>query len=130
MNCLCWYWSGGMIWVCSTRPHRWHRSWLRAAFAIPTGVDDAALNALYRAALFTVFPSLIDGHGLPVSGGLAYGKLCVAADLAVIREHAADLPWVPPLPSPTRQARGAGEGAPPTAPLQSAGDRTKDHFSL
>jgi glycosyltransferase involved in cell wall biosynthesis len=80
---------------------------------IPTGVDDAALNALYRAALFTVFPSLIDGHGLPVSGGLAYGKLCVAADLAVIREHAADLPWY--FPSPRRRGRRVApeRGRPP-----------------
>jgi GT2 family glycosyltransferase len=58
-----------------------------------TGVDDAALDAMYRAALFTVFPSLIEGHGLPVADSLAYGKLCLSADLPVIREHAADMPW-------------------------------------
>ena len=58
-----------------------------------TGVDDAALDALYRAALFTVFPSFIEGHGLPVADSLAYGKLCLSSDLPVIREHAADLPW-------------------------------------
>ena len=58
-----------------------------------TGVDDAALDALYRAALFIVFPSLIEGHGLPVADSLAYGKLCLSADLPVIREHAADMPW-------------------------------------
>ena len=58
-----------------------------------TGVDDAALDALYRAALFTVFPSFIEGHGLPVADSLAYGKLCLSSDLPVIREHAADMPW-------------------------------------
>ena len=58
-----------------------------------TGVADAALDALYRAALFTVFPSLIEGHGLPVADSLAYGKLCLSSDLPVIREHAADMPW-------------------------------------
>jgi GT2 family glycosyltransferase/glycosyltransferase involved in cell wall biosynthesis len=58
-----------------------------------TGVDDAALDALYRAALFIVFPSLIEGHGLPVADSLAYGKLCLSADLPVIREHAGEMPW-------------------------------------
>jgi glycosyltransferase involved in cell wall biosynthesis len=56
-------------------------------------LDDVALDALYRAALFTVFPSLFEGYGLPVADSLAYGKLCLAADLPVIREHAGDLPW-------------------------------------
>jgi FkbM family methyltransferase len=63
------------------------------AIRILTNLDDAALDPLYRAAIFTVFPSLSEGYGLPVADSLSYGKLCLAADLAVIREWAADLPW-------------------------------------
>ncbi len=56
------------------------------------GVADAELAGLYDACLFTAFPSLSEGYGLPVAESLAHGKLCVASDLAVIRDHAGDLP--------------------------------------
>lgn len=55
--------------------------------------SDLELVELYRDCLFTVFPSLSEGYGLPVAESLAYGKLCIASDLAVIRDHAGDLPW-------------------------------------
>ena len=57
------------------------------------GVDDAELFGLYRACLFTVFPSLSEGYGLPVAESLGSGKLCLAADLPAIRSHASELPW-------------------------------------
>ena len=57
------------------------------------GVEDAELFGLYRACLFTVFPSLSEGYGLPVAESLGSGKLCLTADLPAIREHASDLPW-------------------------------------
>lgn len=61
------------------------------------GLTDDALAALYSDCQFTAFPSLSEGHGLPVAESLMHGKVCVASDLAVIREHAGDLPWyVPP----------------------------------
>ena len=41
--------------------------------------DDADLAALYRGCLFTVFPSLYEGWGLPVTESLAFGKPCLAA---------------------------------------------------
>ena len=46
--------------------------------------DDAELAALYRGCLFTVFPSLYEGWGLPVTESLAFGKPCLVArgDLA------------------------------------------------
>jgi len=40
---------------------------------------DADLAALYRGCLFTVFPSLYEGWGLPVTESLAFGKPCIAA---------------------------------------------------
>ena len=56
-------------------------------------LDDAELFGLYRGCLFTVFPSLSEGYGLPVAESLGSGKLCLAADLPAIRGHASDLPW-------------------------------------
>ena len=57
------------------------------------GLADVDLNLLYARCRFTAFPSLSEGYGLPVSESLAFGKLCIASDLAVIREHAGDPPW-------------------------------------
>jgi GT2 family glycosyltransferase/glycosyltransferase involved in cell wall biosynthesis/SAM-dependent methyltransferase len=56
-------------------------------------VSDGELDALYRGALFTAFPSLSEGHGLPVADSLGYGKLPVVSDLPPIRDYAGDLPW-------------------------------------
>jgi glycosyltransferase involved in cell wall biosynthesis/GT2 family glycosyltransferase/ubiquinone/menaquinone biosynthesis C-methylase UbiE len=60
---------------------------------VRSDVPDRELDALYRAALFTAFASLAEGHGLPVADSLAYGKLPVVSDLPAIRAHAGDLPW-------------------------------------
>jgi len=57
------------------------------------GIADAQLFALYQACLFTVLPSLSEGYGLPVAESLLSGKLCISADLPVIRTHARDLAW-------------------------------------
>lgn len=51
-------------------------------------VDDSTLDRLYRMALFTVYPSLYEGWGLPVAESLGYGKICVASDAASIPEIA------------------------------------------
>lgn len=42
-------------------------------------LSDHDIAALYDACLFTAFPSLAEGWGLPVGESLAHGKLCVAA---------------------------------------------------
>ncbi len=57
------------------------------------GLSDAHLAGLYQQCLFTAFPSLSEGYGLPVAESLMYGKVCVSSDLECIREHAGDLPW-------------------------------------
>ena len=56
-------------------------------------LSDADVAALYRACLFTVFPSTSEGYGLPVSESLDHGKLCVSSDLPVVRSHADDFVW-------------------------------------
>jgi glycosyltransferase involved in cell wall biosynthesis len=42
-------------------------------------VTDAALAAAYTACAFTVYPSLIEGFGLPVLESLAYRKPCICS---------------------------------------------------
>jgi glycosyltransferase involved in cell wall biosynthesis len=51
-----------------------------------TNVNDQQLNWLYANCLFTVFPSLSEGYGLPVAESLAAGKVCVASSLTSIPE--------------------------------------------
>ena len=54
-------------------------------------VDDADLAALYQGALFTVYPSLIEGWGLPVQESLAFGVPCIASKAGAIPEAGRDL---------------------------------------
>jgi glycosyltransferase involved in cell wall biosynthesis len=54
-------------------------------------VDDSSLEALYRGAWMTAYPSLAEGYGLPVAEALARGKICLAAPSGGIAEVSADL---------------------------------------
>jgi glycosyltransferase involved in cell wall biosynthesis len=49
-------------------------------------VSDDELAALYQECIFTVFPSLAEGWGLPVAESLAAGKLCLASNATAIPE--------------------------------------------
>lgn len=42
--------------------------------------SDAELAALYRGCRFTLFPSLYEGWGLPITESLGFGKPCLSAD--------------------------------------------------
>ena len=53
-------------------------------------VSDAHLRLLYSRCLFTVFPSLYEGWGLPVGESLAAGKICVCSNRASIPEVAGE----------------------------------------
>lgn len=55
------------------------------------GIVDNDLNWLIRNCLFTVYPSLYEGWGLPVAESLSYGKFCIAADNSSIPEVGGDL---------------------------------------
>jgi glycosyltransferase involved in cell wall biosynthesis len=57
------------------------------------GLTDGQVAALYKACLFTAFPSLAEGYGLPVAESLQYGKLCISSSLAPVRERTGDLAW-------------------------------------
>lgn len=61
-------------------------------------VTDSDLATLYDNCLFTLYPSLYEGWGLPVAESLAHGKFCLASDAASIAEIAGDIvdyvdPW-------------------------------------
>lgn len=54
--------------------------------AILSDLEDGDLAWLYRHCLFTVFPSLYEGWGLPVAESLARGKFCLCSDRASLPE--------------------------------------------
>lgn len=54
-------------------------------------VADEELAAFYQASMFTVFPSLAEGWGLPVAESLSRGKLCLASMAMAIPEVGGDL---------------------------------------
>jgi glycosyltransferase involved in cell wall biosynthesis len=55
-------------------------------------VGDGDLALLYQHALFTVYPSLYEGWGLPVAESLAFGKYCLCSNAASLPEVGRD--WV------------------------------------
>jgi glycosyltransferase involved in cell wall biosynthesis len=55
------------------------------------GVSDDELACLYAACQFTIFPSFVEGWGLPVQESLAFGRPCLASSATSIREAGLDL---------------------------------------
>ena len=53
--------------------------------------NEAELDALYRECLFTVYPSLYEGWGLPIVESHAYGKPVLISDASSLREAAGDV---------------------------------------
>lgn len=53
---------------------------------IRQNISDEELASLYAGCLFTVFPSLYEGWGLPVSESLCYGKVCLCSNAASMPE--------------------------------------------
>ena len=60
-------------------------------------VDDEDLGALYSGSLFSVYPSLYEGFGLPVLESMSCGRFCVASNTTSIPEVVGEnLPMVNP----------------------------------
>ena len=53
-------------------------------------LGDAGVEAAYAACTFTVYPSLIEGFGLPVLESLAHGKPCICSAHGALGESARD----------------------------------------
>lgn len=49
-------------------------------------VDDAELVGMYKNAMFTVFPSFVEGWGLGAVESMLYGKPCIISDCAALIE--------------------------------------------
>jgi glycosyltransferase involved in cell wall biosynthesis len=70
------------------------------------GVSDAELATYVHHAQASLFPSFVEGYGLPLMEGLAAGVPVVASDLPVFRELAGEAPiYVDPLDGPGWLAR-------------------------
>ncbi len=52
--------------------------------------DDDTVHAAYRDAAFTVYPSLMEGFGLPVLESLSYGRPCICSARGPLGESARD----------------------------------------
>jgi len=66
-------------------------NYLDGKIMLVSDLSDAELRECYRSCLFTVFPSLCEGWGLPIAESLAQGKFCVASNRTSIPEVAGGL---------------------------------------
>jgi glycosyltransferase involved in cell wall biosynthesis len=60
--------------------------YLNGKIVLLRSLSDTELQQAYRSCLFTVFPSLSEGWGLPIVESLAHGKFCVASNHTSIPE--------------------------------------------
>ncbi len=54
----------------------------------PGSVPEAQLHAAYRGCAFTVYPSIIEGFGMPVLESLQHGKPCICSGRGALGESA------------------------------------------
>lgn len=59
---------------------------IKDKFILAGPVDDRELAWLYQNCLFTVFPAIYEGWGLPVAESLYYGKVCAASNSSSVPE--------------------------------------------
>jgi glycosyltransferase involved in cell wall biosynthesis len=65
--------------------------YLNGKIILLRSLSDAELQQAYRSCLFTVFPSLSEGWGLPIAESLTHGKFCVASNHTSIPEAGGNL---------------------------------------
>ncbi|CAJ35693.1 glycosyltransferase [Methanocella arvoryzae] len=53
-------------------------------------VDDATLDRLYAEATFTVYPSIVEGFGMPIIESIWYGRPCICSNGGVMAELASE----------------------------------------
>lgn len=81
--------------------HGWHSDDIASILRRDKGIkkkiiwlenaDDSRLRWLYKNCLFTIYPSLYEGWGLPVAESITYGKFSLASGVSSIPEVAGDL---------------------------------------
>lgn len=62
--------------------------------------SDKELVWLYRNAKFTLYPSIMEGWGLPVSESLSLGTYCLSSDNSALREASQEIAWHGKLTDP------------------------------
>ncbi len=55
-----------------------------------SSISDTELSLLYRSCLFTVYPSLYEGWGLPITEALCYGKSVITSNTSSLPEAGGD----------------------------------------
>jgi glycosyltransferase involved in cell wall biosynthesis len=84
------------------------------------GCDDAELSTWLHHAQALLFPSFVEGYGMPLAEALAHGVPVIASDLPVFREIAGDIPdYLDPLDGPDWR-RLVLDYAQPGSPLRAA----------
>ena len=82
--------------------------------------SDVDLAALRRQARALLFPSFVEGYGLPLAEALEAGVPVIASDLPVFREFAADIPeYIDPLDG-RRWAEVLSDFTAPNSPMRAA----------
>jgi glycosyltransferase involved in cell wall biosynthesis len=75
-----------------------HDPELKDRVMVLNAVSDCELDYLYRHCLFTLYPSLYEGWGLPIAESLRYGKQCIASNASSMVEISPGLtPFAHPL---------------------------------
>jgi len=65
--------------------------YLDGKIVIVSDLSDAEVRQAYDACLFTIYPSLAEGWGLPIAESFEHGKLCVASNRTSMPEVGGDL---------------------------------------
>lgn len=68
-----------------------HDPALQGRVVLLENLPDAELASLYRGCLFTLYPSYVEGWGMPIAEAMALGKVCLHADDPAQREAAQGL---------------------------------------
>jgi glycosyltransferase involved in cell wall biosynthesis len=79
--------AGRIGWMVSDLMHQIaNTDHLNGKLVVIEDPTDTELAALYRGCLFTLFPSLYEGWGLPVTESLAFGKPCIISNRTSLPE--------------------------------------------
>lgn len=90
-NLPCVYFIGGRGWKIEELLHNLdndHR--IKDKIFILDNVSDSDLIQLYKNCWFTLYPSFIEGYGLPVAESLSFGKFCLSSDTGSLIEVGRD----------------------------------------
>ncbi len=63
-----------------------HDPMLRNKVIVLTGISDVDLQWLYLNCKFTIYPSIYEGWGLPISESFSYGKACISSSCSSMNE--------------------------------------------